>query len=349
MARAHQLAPLAYYQLYHTLDRLPPWVAEALQTAYHNVLAANVVLYNRTQRILKALRQASIPVLVLKGTLFAQTLYPSIGARPMCDLDLVIPLDQLAQVETVLSSFGYRSLGHGTRPLEYHLRYGGEVTYGPPQSWPPVDLHWHLIFGEWPRWATAVADEDFWGRAEPAIIDGIEVLQLAVLDSLLHQVWHIAVVHGYTDMGLRSYVDLDRIIRAAGDSLDWTGFVELTRRVRMTTAAYLTLALCVQSLHTPVPPTVLATVQPSALRRRLLDQVLDQEALLQRRYVSRRRVYLLRLLLVDRTRDAARLLFRTFFPEKEWLAARYGLEDRGPRFAQRLRHLVLVLLLRGEI
>ncbi len=180
-------------------------------------------------------------------------------------------------------------------------------------------------------------------------IEGVAVRQLAPEDSVLHQIGHVAVMHGCTDMGLRVYVDLDRTIRASADSLDWSRFVDLARRVRMTTTAYLMLELCVTLLGTPVPPAVLQALRPSARRRRLVAWVLDRKALLRRRLVSRRRVYLLRLLLVDRPRDMASLMFRTFFPEGRWLVVRYGLDGWWSRFVHRLWHPVRVLLLRGEI
>ncbi|MBU1749149.1 MAG: nucleotidyltransferase family protein [Chloroflexi bacterium] len=347
LAQMHGLAPLAYYELYAVRDAVPPWVMEALKRDYDNTLAANVMLYDRAQRILTAFQQADISVLPLKGVLFAQTLYPSIGARPMCDLDLVVPFEHLEAVGTVLQGFGYRSLGHGARSREYNLRYGGEMTYGPPRSWPTVDLHWQVIFGEWVRWTTAVLDEDFWDRAEPATIDGVKVRQLTAADSVLHQVWHAAVVHGYADLGLRTLVDLDRTIRAG--ALDWPDFVMLARRVRLATAAYFTLDMCVYLLDTPVPAAVLDELQPPAWRRRLVGRVLDRQAILHRQPTSARNRYLLRLLLVDRLRDVARLLYRTFFPERDWLVARYEPQDRWSELVNRFRHPVRVLLLRGEI
>jgi hypothetical protein len=55
----------------------------------------------------------------------------------------------------------------------------------------------------------------------------------------------------------------------------------------------------------------------------------------------RRFVY--QLLLVDRVRDAVRLLGRALWPEREWLAARYGTVTP----AIRRRHLLAAL--RGQV
>lgn len=354
LALAHRLAALAYRELRAVPDGVvPPGIVEQLKGAYESTLSANVLLYDRLQRILKALGRAAIPVLLLKGAIFAQTLYPSIAARPMGDLDLVIPPDRLEETEAILQDFGYRNQlqSPGYRSREFLLRYGGELAYAPPRAWPLVELHWQVLFGEWMRRATAVRDEDFWSRAELVTIDGMTVRQLTPEDSVLHQIGHVAVLHGFTEMGLRVYVDLDRTIRAAGDSLDWAGLVELIRRVRLSTAAYLVLELCACLLDTPVPQTVLRALRPSALRYRLVTRALDYQTIVQRRSLraaSRRRKFLLQLLLVDRLRDVARLIFRTFFPEQEWIAMRYELDGWWPRFVHQLWHPARVLL-HGEV
>jgi hypothetical protein len=314
-------------------------------------LAANVVLYDRLHRILEAFQRAGIPVLLLKGAVFAQTLYPSIGTRPMGDLDLVLPLEKLEDAEAILQEFGYRKqlVSPGYRSREFLLRYGGELAYTPPKSWPMVELHWQVLFGEWMRRVTVVRNEDFWSRAQPVTIDGMVVRQLAVEDSVLHQIGHVAVLHGFTEMGLRVYVDLDRTIRAGADSLDWSGVIELARRVRLVTAAYFMLELCANLLDTPVPPAVLHALQPSALRCQLVSRALDHRRLLQRQHTgSRRPKFLLQLLLVDRPRDLVRLVFRTFFPEGEWIAMRYELDGWWSRLAHQLWHPARVLL-RGEV
>jgi hypothetical protein len=55
------------------------------------------------------------------------------------------------------------------------------------------------------------------------------------------------------------------------------------------------------------------------------------------------RRFVLQLLLVDRPRDALRLIFRALWPEADWLAARYGRAGVGVRW----RHLLAAV--RGKI
>ncbi len=78
-------------------------------------------------------------------------------------------------------------------------------------------------------------------------------------------------------------------------------------------------------------------LQPSALRRRLIGRFANAESLVALRdlRVSKWR-YVFLLLLIDRKRDAVKLIFRALWPEREWLIARYGRYT----FSTRLRHLL---------
>ncbi len=76
---------------------------------------------------------------------------------------------------------------------------------------------------------------------------------------------------------------------------------------------------------------------PSRLRQKLIGLFANAQSLVDMRDLSKskwRYVYL--LLMVDRKRDAVKLVYRALWPEDEWLRARYG--KSGWRL--RLRHLL---------
>ena len=83
---------------------------------------------------------------------------------------------------------------------------------------------------------------------------------------------------------------------------------------------------------------------PYAAMRALLGRFVGADSMLAGRDLTHgplRFVY--QLLLVDRTRDAARLLGRALWPEDEWLALRYGIVTPSIRW----RHLFAAL--RGQV
>ena len=51
------------------------------------------------------------------------------------------------------------------------------------------------------------------------------------------------------------------------------------------------------------------------------------------------RRFLIQMALIDRTRDAAKLLWRGLFPESAWLQARYGMAPSASMWRLRLSHV----------
>ena len=68
---------------------LPAAVREHLKASYYATAARNTLLFRELSRILAALAEAEIPVILLKGVDLAQTLYPDPALRLMGDLDLL--------------------------------------------------------------------------------------------------------------------------------------------------------------------------------------------------------------------------------------------------------------------
>lgn len=93
------------------------------------------------RRVVSALAEAGLPVLVLKGAVLAQTVYSDPASRFRTDLDLLAKRAQMPAVENVLATLGYvRPTGlQSAMPLRQILwtRKDGERRWS-------VDLHWDL-------------------------------------------------------------------------------------------------------------------------------------------------------------------------------------------------------------
>jgi hypothetical protein len=112
------LLPLIHYCVPDSVLPLSPAARERCAQAYYHTAARNLLIYQELSHILAALAttdsfsisdfgfgisqfairnpQFAIPTVVLKGAALATTLYPSIGLRPMGDIDLLVPQDRLA-------------------------------------------------------------------------------------------------------------------------------------------------------------------------------------------------------------------------------------------------------------
>lgn len=80
---------------------------EFFRQGYYENLARNLTLFQELRRILQALNNGRIKVMVLKGASLAETVYKNPVLRPMSDLDLLIREKNLGEVERKLLDLGY--------------------------------------------------------------------------------------------------------------------------------------------------------------------------------------------------------------------------------------------------
>jgi putative nucleotidyltransferase-like protein len=256
-AADHRVAPLVHRNLSRLLarelDGSARAVAERCRTLYIRNLARNACLYRELQRVLRRLRQAGVPVLVLKGAAMAPSLYGDIGLRYMDDLDLLVPEDARARALEILTDDGYRfhlsvpadlrararraGLARFQGPVDesttaqiytrfhfhYHLRRKGQFF--------PLEVHWHIA-----KPGTGVDIAELWRGAQATEIAGVETLCLRPEHLLLHLCLHLAG-DPYGRLRLARLIDIE--IAVTGAELDWGSVARaaarygIARRVRV--------------------------------------------------------------------------------------------------------------------
>lgn len=188
------LLPLLYYCVPDSVLPLSPAARERCARAYYHTLASNLLIYQELSRLLAALATTDscsnsdfgsgssqsaicnspspIPAVVLKGAALAVTLYPSIGLRPMGDIDLLVPKDRLDQAVAVVRALGYVPKGPEIRPgLTQVIRH--EVNFDSGEHIPLcVELHWNLIGSETSRYRPRI--DWFWEQTEQWKLEGGE-------------------------------------------------------------------------------------------------------------------------------------------------------------------------------
>ncbi|MGC9468621.1 MAG: nucleotidyltransferase domain-containing protein [Anaerolineae bacterium] len=221
IARENDLAPLLYYTLRGTTI-VPPTIHEALQDAYYYVAGQNSIRLHEMDRILAALAEERVPVLLLKGAAFVETVYGNPGLRPMVDIDLLV--DRVAAAERALVKAGYEMSTADPWP-GFSWRYRNSVAYsrlsGRGLPW-LVGLHVRLF--DVPYYERIPMDEWFArGIAAPGLGHGACVP--APEDHLVYLCGHLALHHQY-DPTLLRFVDIALLIQRTGDNLDWDQVVD---------------------------------------------------------------------------------------------------------------------------
>ena len=314
----HGLGPLA-----HRVCRTEcPQLAAALQTDLYAAVAQNELHLANLDAITTQFR-GNLPLVLLKGIALGESVYGGVMYRPMSDLDLWVPASYLPQAMALMVQAGFRQDGKEKRPPELQLLSDGEIRFYQPQ-WVQnlVELHLAPFSGWWGKHTAAIETEAMWQRLEP-LPTRPDMQQLAAEDAVIHFAVHTAVNHQFDLHLIRSLVDIALTAQKRG--VDWQVVAERAQRWRVATAVYTVLTLLHQLIGLPELEPALHALRPSWLHRWLFRRILAPEKAINGFALPHPLLrFPLLLLLVDRPRDIAKMVFRTLWPEKAWLEARYG-------------------------
>jgi hypothetical protein len=332
--RQQGVASLTWHLL-QQVPWLPVEVSLNLKRAYYADVSDTELQRHELAEVLHSLREHSVTPIGLKGVALAYTVYPDPACRPMSDLDLLISSEEMLRAQSVLEHLGYESWFPVTRPRALMIRARSELPmFGTRSGSGLVELHWGGFPGEWLQRTTRIDDADLWARAVPATLADQPALILSPEDNLLQVAVHQAINHNMSAPWLRGLVDIALLARHY--PIDWNVIVQRARTWRVATAVWLVLSLAVDLAGLQEAAEAARELQPSALRRWLLGRFANAGSLVMMRDLSTSKWrYVFLLLLIDRGRDAQRLVCRALWPEREWLIARYGRYT----FTTRLRHL----------
>ncbi|MBV9849191.1 MAG: nucleotidyltransferase family protein [Armatimonadetes bacterium] len=280
-------------------------------------LARTLLLHSHLAEFLRACAAESLPVIVLKGAVLAETVYPRLGLRDFRDLDVLVRPADAPRARVVLENLGYAA--DETHWRELLAGHDGQADFAKQTPAGPIvlELHTHLVNNDlfWGEWDV---DEDaLWRRSLPVLLASAPARVLGPEDQLLHLCLHLA---GHYLSAPRSLADIQHV--CAAQPIDWPLLSDLARRSGLTRITYTGLWLAACLLDAAIPPTALAALAPRP--RRLLERF----ALARAQDLTARRTQGLRLplllLLSDRPLRQPRLLRRLLFPSRRWLRDHYA-------------------------
>jgi len=296
-------------------------------------------LHDKTlAQLMTQFTQAEVTAVLLKGAALAQTVYPDRTWRTMSDIDIWVQAEEMAAAVAAVRAVGFEIHSKEERPWQLQQLSQGEIQlYRTDWAQGLVELHW-LPFQGW--WLLRVAQPDaaaVWARKEPLNLEENGVYHLAAEDTVLQVALHLIISHQLGMKALQGLLDMALTAQVRG--VDWGVVAERAREWRVRTAVYTVLSLLDALIGAAGVETALERLRPSRLRRWLIARFVSPEWVLAGRDLRNGRArYLLLLLLVDRPRDMLTLMFRTLWPEEEWMQARYG----GKRVS-RWRHMWRVM------
>lgn len=230
-------------------------------------IANNLLLLSAAARALRALDNAGVATLVLKGASLIDTVF-AIDERAMADVDLLVRARDLRSAEHALSTTGAARVRDTGRPWSSKVHYAG--AYRLPEG---VDVDIHTSLAVALRWRIPI--EDLFARSVPMRLNAAcSARRLCNEDLLLY----VAINQASDDYAsdARPAMDVARVVETL--AVDWDSLVERARSWRCSAATWLTLEHGRRHAGAPVPLDVIRALRPSRLRSAYLQRLLALDA-----------------------------------------------------------------------
>lgn len=234
----------------------------------------HVELRHEVNHVAQALRSLGLPVVVLKGAAYVLQNSQAALGRMVSDLDILVPRERMADVESALMMAGWVSTNRDAYDQRYYRQWMHEI---PPLRHmgrgTVLDVH-HTILPLTARFKPDAAL--LLAAAEPVQADG-SVRALLPADQVLHSATHL-FHEGELEMGLRGLIDLDALLQEnAGIDGFWDTLMTRAEVLDLRWPLYQGLRYLRLLLGTPVPQQIWRRVmadtlhQPSGWRLRWQD------------------------------------------------------------------------------
>ena len=228
-AQEQGLAPLLYWVLSKSgnFSSIPESTRNSLRIKYAATWINNQAILKELETLAEAFKQAGIPMVVLKGACFAQTIYPDIGLRSMGDLDVLVPVSKVSEAVRIARLFGYFEYVEAEPEASPGLRGMFNKDVCLQKSDPhliTLEIHTSLVANRSFRYAVPI--DWFWEQVEPMRTISMKsedpkLFMLSPTAQILYGIAHLMFQHEGYEAPLRWFYDLDRLVRFYSGRLDW--------------------------------------------------------------------------------------------------------------------------------
>ena len=252
--KLNDIGPIIFLNLnkLNHLGSIPGWLIKRLNDRYREIEKANALRLKTASEIFRRMNEAEIDVVVLKGALFAESIYGNIAYKKMNDVDILVKFEDIVKIREIYRDSGLVPLALlDESDKNYHLPafVSRDLTF-------VAGTHWGLIS---PRSGIKLDYAEIWGRTVQAVVAGRNVLALAPEDALHHLCLHFH----YYKTGLKELGDFANLIRHHSP-FDWTKFKNLVESSGSQTQAFRPLLLSEAIFNLKIPAGMLAKFKEKA-------------------------------------------------------------------------------------
>ncbi len=118
LAQRHRVQGLVHHALSAAEVVVSSPAGPALRDEAQAIATRNLQLAAESVRLVRRFEAASVPVMVIKGTVLATLAYGTLAIKMSWDVDLLVPPERLEDAAEVLRDAGYRCVLPGPDPAD---------------------------------------------------------------------------------------------------------------------------------------------------------------------------------------------------------------------------------------
>lgn len=258
-----RLVPMLWKRLAQHAER--DELFDRIKGIYRYTLYKNSLTLSRFRPVVRALHDAGVRVMLLKGAALLLRYHVDLGARPMNDVDVLLDKGDVERAMRVLNGLGWKCAEDiGVRRA---LGVYNSIPLTGGQSF-EIDLHWRIMT----EYGGKVPVRELWDASREVDFQGTPVRVLSPEDQIMHTCAH--GVKWNTLPPIRWIPDLMTIIETDRTLIDWDGLLLKTRERNLTAAVGVCLRFVHANFAAGVPTPVLEGLAATRIPRKEAERFL---------------------------------------------------------------------------
>lgn len=307
---------------------VPQVCLDQLGETVRKTLMNNLRKQAHLRDMLALLKEANIPVMLLKGLWLGEAVYRDLKARATGDIDLLLRLEDMPRFTKLVLEHGF-DLPKNTANICDLAPAKNEFPLVHPTRKSFFDIHWALTFSPFEK---PVDEEKFWQRSEIYTIAGKPCRTLCVEDHLLYLCFHAAVHHRFNYIGPRALLDIASLIAQPTRQIDWNDLVIRSRELAWERGVWLMLDLTRKHLGSQVPQSVLDELCPSCSDDQFIHSIAMDALFLDQPKTNKLHINIIRLAEERSLLKRTALFYKRIFPASEEIATKFMTSVNSPGF-----------------
>ena len=273
----HKLQGFCYRHLsaQPIVDSVPERILRQLQEKYRHTAAKQMYFRSALGRILAALNESAIDILLMKGAALVDNVYGGdIGIRPMADLDMLVRPEQIREAEKIAKDLGYVSTVNEDEQEKLRSEDRQLASLYVPGRPVILELHTHLVETQNPM---RFDINQLWRGTREAKIAGQKTLIQTpeyALATLAVNFMKDRRFYSYSSLG--QLTDVAETVRVNAKSIDWAMFTREPIFESLGGVTFCTLYLSKHLLGAAVPDSIIDDLAPTDFRSSDMTRFVDQ-------------------------------------------------------------------------